>query len=178
MSKHRSGCQSDMELTKRTLIRHLLVAALLVSMLPIALGTQGITARALLQWARLHLGFHLSLLATALVSGLLAETLVRRHRIRLFFVGVLARSRPRAAFRDFRRERGGRGLRLLLLWGGCSRCVAYWVGGLSVTALSGFYWGSRVPVLVYFGLLGAALSAATATAAYLHYRLAISQSES
>ena len=165
------GCQSDMELTKRTLLRHLLVAGLLAGMLPIALGSQGVPLEAVMAWARLHYLFHLSVLGVSAVVGLVAEHLVRRHLVRLFFVGLLASSRPRAAFRDFRRDRGSRTLRLLLLWGGCSRCVAYWTGGAGAALISALYWENRMPAVVYFGLLGAALSAATATGAHLRHRL-------
>lgn len=164
-----------MDYSHRTVIRHLAVAAALLS-LPFFLGPSGEAW----VWLKEHALYFGLVLACATLVGLGADLLVRRHILARWIL-ILAGQAP-AALTDLTSDPGalqshakklGYSARLFLLWGSCSRCVAYWISG-ALTALT-FYWiwpygdsdWSYLLVLLYFSMLAASLAAGLVVILYL-----------
>lgn len=143
--------------THLTFLRHLGMFAALFS-----LPFWFMALRPALFWLYHHAWFFAGWTAAAVLTGLAADRLVRRGSIAGFFQRSDATADALPYFQ-----------RLLVLWAGCSRCVAYWCGGAAAVLITLMYWPLDVAWwaglmrAVYFGLSGASLAAATAIVVYL-----------
>lgn len=160
-----------MQYTPRTLIRHLLILALLIA----------VTVRLApdwLNWVSSRLLFLCILFALAIVIGFAAHWLTTRRMIARQMLRLYAAWRgdarairpPLPAF-----------LRPLKLWGACSRCVSWWCGGFAgffAAMINGFTGESTWLSWLFYAAVSAEVAAAIAIAAFLFDRTALPEAKS
>ena len=164
---------SAMKITHRTFFYHVGVAGALIALLFFITGRLNVIG--VDAWVRINFPILLFWLVYVAVTGALADYLVRKRRIQMWLIiplSSVAGKSPLHLYRIYKKEGAGQKTgtkvtgRLLLKWGGCSRCVAWWVGGVGSFLIHLFYW-PRWFGAIYFGALGASLTAALATGIYL-----------
>ena len=157
-----------MDYTPRTLLRHLL-ATLLLTAIPLRLAEDWRL------WLQRNAALLLLLFAGALFVGLLSDRLAESKALTRCLLRWLAgrRGQPRL-LRRLHRDRGELrgGWRLAYLWASCSRCLAWWLGGLCGALLGlGFaltWQREQVWIMsLFYGLLASSLASLCAVTAFL-----------
>jgi hypothetical protein len=157
-----------MDYTPRTLIRHLALFALLMSV-------PAWSNPAWLLWFANHIGFYAVLLPLAVGAGLVADWLAREGILGRAWLRLVARLLRRPTL--LRRAANAtvatpRPINWVYLWAACSRCIAYWSAFALGFALAWALWPWNAGWTmwlprVYFGLVSASAASSVAVGAFL-----------
>lgn len=153
-----------MRISHRTLLTHIAVFGLLIAVLFVIRDSQEV-----IHWAIRNGVILGGWLVVIVALGILSDRLARYRTLQKLQLGLVGRMDghdPLHVYRKFRKSGGGIRCRLLFLWAGCSRCIAWWSGAVLSFLIHVFYWPLWFGAL-YFSALGAALAAAIAVLFYL-----------
>lgn len=153
-----------MQITQRTFFRHLLIFILLILLLfSIKKPWQ------IVQWFHIHFIVLISTAIASILIGFNSISLVQQRiplKILILFLSLIRNERPYIVYSKLKRTKMPWMIDLYLKWGSCSRCISWWLGGFFSFLLHFIYWESLYPAL-YFGAVGASLSAAVGVLRYL-----------
>lgn len=156
-----------MQINHRTLLAHLAVFVLLIAVL-FAIRDAAEIFRWMIRNAVI-LGFWT---VVVIALGVMADRFARHRTLQKIQLALISRmdgTDPRRLYRNFKKNGKGIRCRVLFLWAGCSRCLAWWSGAVASFLIHVFYWPRWFGAL-YFAALGASLGAAIAVLLYLARR--------